>query len=374
MAKTIKNKRAKKKVSKKNERQPKSKTKSKKAPVKIKSQLKKKVVKTLRKAPLIKLSGFERYLDFRSNGVLSKYLNRFKGMSLQDHYGSSKVINDFGEFHVISRSEEFNYSEINYTLVEQKISQDLKVLPGIAEITEQNLKKQGFRTVHDLQDSIKYKYHAEQFIGHLSTRNATELYAQLSSRFTSTNPVMLYNAAYFSREDCVFIDIETLGLHDCPLFLIGIATTEKNILTVEQIFVDHLMHEKAALQFLIDRIANRKAIISFNGKSFDVPFIRRRLERHDLNHSFDQPHFDVRNLSKSAFKDMVSDFGLQTLEDELFSYKRNEDVGGDLVPHFYEVFIRSQNIGAIVPILDHNMQDLISTAKLYNKLHEVLIN
>ena len=171
--------------------------------------------------------------------------------------------------------------------------------------------------------------------------------------------------------EIVFIDIETLGLSEVPLFLIGIATFKNNHLITEQIFVRELNEEKAALHFLGELLQGKQAIATFNGKSFDVPFIRKRIERYDLKHEIKLPHFDLKYFSQKAFSNLVFDFKLSTLERKLFNVERVDDVSGSEIPYYYRTYVKTKNIGSIVPIIDHNKQDLISTAKIFMKLHDI---
>jgi uncharacterized protein YprB with RNaseH-like and TPR domain len=41
-----------------------------------------------------------------------------------------------------------------------------------------------------------------------------------------------------------------------------------------------------------------------------------------------------------------------------------------MVPEFYEAYLRSGNCGPLVPILDHNRQDVVSLALLFFHLVE----
>jgi uncharacterized protein YprB with RNaseH-like and TPR domain len=36
-----------------------------------------------------------------------------------------------------------------------------------------------------------------------------------------------------------------------------------------------------------------------------------------------------------------------------------------MVPEFYETYLRTQNCGPLVPIVDHNRQDVVSLALLF---------
>ena len=38
------------------------------------------------------------------------------------------------------------------------------------------------------------------------------------------------------------------------------------------------------------------------------------------------------------------------------------------MPGYYAAYLRSQNPGPLVPIVDHNRQDVVSLARLYERL------
>ncbi len=316
----------------------------------------------------------DHYLDIFSRGVFGKSLKSHKGKTFNQKYGSELLKNEFGEFHLIKAEQGYFPPEVNFDLVNEKLLHNLQAIPGIAELTEVNLKREGYKTIKDLAGHFKYSTHATTFLQYLNDRNGNGLYEQLSTRFTSTNPAMFYNSTYFNSEEVVFLDIESLGLHDCPLFLIGVATVENNSIKITQIFIDHPLNEKAGLSYFADHLKGKKAVLTFNGKGFDVPFLRKRFERHDLNEQMNLPHFDLQYLSQRAMKGMVSDFKLQTIERELLNFRRKDDVPSRLVPQFYESFIKSNNIGAVVPIIEHNKRDLITTVGIYDKLHEITLN
>lgn len=324
--------------------------------------------------PLIEKSNFnsERFMDFfGGEQFLIKNQKKFKGVTIDNHYKGKVLENEHGECYYISDITNIETIEPNYDRIKEKLISDLKVLAGIAEITESNLRREGISLISQLTKHYRYGNDAINFINHVESRNAVKIYEQLSSRFTSSNPLLLANSAFFNLSDIAFLDIETLGLSEVPLFLIGIATFKDNQLITEQIFVRELKEEKAALHFLGELLQGKQAIGTFNGKSFDVPFIRKRMERHDLKHEIKLPHFDMKYFSQKAFSNLVYDFKLSTLERELFKVERVDDVPGFEIPRYYSAYIKTKNIGSVVPIIDHNKEDLISTAKLFMKLHEI---
>ena len=313
----------------------------------------------------------DRFMDFFGGGqFLKKNQKKFKGVTIDKHYKGKVLKNEHGECYHISAITKIDTITPNHDRVKEKLLLDLKVIPGIAEITESNLKREGINSINQLTKHYRYGNDATNYFNHVESMNAIKIYEQLSSRFTSSNPLLLANSALFNLSDIAFIDIETLGLSEVPLFLIGIATFKDNHLITDQVFVRELKEEKAALHFLGELLQGKQAIGTFNGKSFDVPFLRKRMERHDLKHEINLPHFDLKYFSQKAFNNLVYDFKLSTLERKLFNVERVDDVSGFEIPYYYRTYIKTKNIGSVVPIIDHNKQDLISTAKLFMKLHD----
>ncbi|MCF8294199.1 MAG: ribonuclease H-like domain-containing protein [Chitinophagaceae bacterium] len=310
---------------------------------------------------------------FQGGQFLKKNQEKFKGITIDEHFKGKVLKNKYGECYHISNTIKIGKIEPNHNRIKEKLVLDLKVLPGIASIIESKLNREGITSITQLTDHYRYGNSARKYIDYVESKNAVKIYEQLSSRFTSSNPLLLANSALFNLSEIAFIDIETLGLSEVPLFLIGIATFKDNNLITDQVFVRELTEEKAALHFLGELLQVKQAIGTFNGKSFDVPFIRKRMERHDLKHEIKLPHFDLKYFSQKAFSNLVYDFKLSTLERKLFNVDRVDDVSGFDIPDYYKTYIKTKNIGSVVPIIDHNKQDLISTAKIFMKLQDFWI-
>jgi uncharacterized protein YprB with RNaseH-like and TPR domain len=219
---------------------------------------------------------------------------------------------------------------------------------------------------------LKFEREASYYLEIIKENNAPKIYSYLSSRLASSSPLLLLTSALFDLEEIVFIDIETLGLRGVvPLFLIGVAAIKNGNIIVNQILARDLNEEKAALHFLSEYLKDKKAICSFNGKSFDIPFINTRLKTHNIKYEVSHPHYDIRYFAARAFKNSIENCKLTTLESKLFQTQREEDIPSSEVPEFYKSFVRNNNIGTIVPVINHNKQDLISTVNIFIKLHEI---
>ncbi|MHA1146538.1 MAG: ribonuclease H-like domain-containing protein, partial [Candidatus Helarchaeota archaeon] len=80
--------------------------------------------------------------------------------------------------------------------------------------------------------------------------------------------------------------------------------------------------------------------------------------------------FDLLHFSRRAWKDMLPNCKLSTLETCLLGLEREIDLPSALVPEFYETYSKEQNPGPLVPIVEHNKQDLISLVCIFSKLRE----
>jgi len=62
---------------------------------------------------------------------------------------------------------------------------------------------------------------------------------------------------------------------------------------------------------------------------------------------------------------------LTSLENKIFNVVRKDHIPSFLVPDYYNAYLRTKNIGSLVPIIEHNKQDIISTVKIFGKIHEL---
>ena len=130
-----------------------------------------------------------------------------------------------------------------------------------------------------------------------------------------------------------------------------------------------ISEEPAALNAALEDLTGEgAAYVSFNGKSFDIPYIGERAAYYGMPVSLDRPHFDLLHFSRRRWGGDLPDCRLSTLEREVFGISREADIPGSLVPEFYEAFLRTGNCGPLVPIVEHNRQDLVTLGFLLSTL------
>ena len=168
--------------------------------------------------------------------------------------------------------------------------------------------------------------------------------------------------------DALLFDLETTGLGNSPVFLIGAMTWEDNQLVSRQFFARSYAEERAILSLFAALAEPRRLLVSFNGKSFDLPYVRTRAAATALPLDLDLFHLDLLHAARRAWKTDLPDCRLQTLESYICGRHRVDDIPGEAIPQAYHDYVRTENAWQMVPTLLHNRLDLITLAELLVKL------
>ncbi|MHB0936974.1 MAG: ribonuclease H-like domain-containing protein [Armatimonadota bacterium] len=175
--------------------------------------------------------------------------------------------------------------------------------------------------------------------------------------------------ADWAPEDLIFVDLETTGLGHSPLFLIGAMTLEGDDLVVRQYLARHYGEESAVTQLFLEHAREKRLLVSFNGKSFDYPYLRARAAANAVPWSLKLEHFDLLHESRRAWRHKLPNCRLQTLEQCICGRPpRHGDIPGARIPDAYHEFVRTANAAELVRIIRHNMLDLITLAELMSRL------
>ncbi len=97
--------------------------------------------------------------------------------------------------------------------------------------------------------------------------------------------------AGLSPERILFLDIETAGFHGMALFLVGLLVYREDRFVVSQLFARDYAEEAAVLEYLRAAYGASDAVVTFNGRAFDLPFIADRALVHRVE--LTRPGLDV---------------------------------------------------------------------------------
>jgi uncharacterized protein len=296
-------------------------------------------------------------------------MKEYKGKDLEDAIPGKVVSNEQGECYAVSASCTSNFKKATYEESRKRIISDLKVLPGIGPVRELALKQQGFNTIEDLVDHPIWQNEASKFMKIVDKKEVDSIQKRLWQRLPKSHPLLHYLAGFCQDQDFAIIDIETLGLSERPIILLGIAKIDKDKICTSQFLLRDIPDEPGAIWELILQLEPKSALISYNGRSFDVPYIKQRLAYYGLDSALDNTHFDILHFARRALRSKLSDCRLDTVE-KYIGITRDINIPGGLVPDFYDTYLRTKNVGPLVPIIEHNKQDLLTLGNLFTKLYE----
>ena len=180
------------------------------------------------------------------------------------------------------------------------------------------------------------------------------------------DPHETFGALADTRADrLVFLDIEATGFTaGTPLFLVGVLVERQGELRVLQLLARDYT-EEAALLFELRRIlAFSKTVVSFNGKTYDLPYVRDRMGYFGYDFPADLTHIDLLHEGRRRFKERLPNCKLQTLERAICKRGRTGDIPGEAIPDAYHAFVRTGNALELRDILHHNALDLITLVEI----------
>jgi uncharacterized protein len=171
----------------------------------------------------------------------------------------------------------------------------------------------------------------------------------------------------------VFVDLETTGLSGgagTVAFLVGCGYFDLGAFQVRQFLLTSYRAERALLAAVSDFFGGADLLVSYNGKTFDVPVMETRWLFHRMELPLDGvPHFDALHAARRLWKprpaveaDRNDGCRLATLERTLFDVRRVGDVAGFEIPSRFFRFLRTGDPRPLEPVLEHNRLDLVSLA------------
>ncbi len=177
-------------------------------------------------------------------------------------------------------------------------------------------------------------------------------------------------------ERALYLDTETTGLGPgagTVAFLVGLAFWDDDWgLVVEQLLVRQLGEEAPVLARVKERIEKASMLVTFNGKSFDMPVLRTRFVMERAEFPREPPHLDLVHVARRLHKGRGVGSRLGTVEREVLGFVRENDVPSGEVSQCYLHFLRTGDTRALLGVIDHNAWDVVSMAAMVGLYGEPL--
>lgn len=188
----------------------------------------------------------------------------------------------------------------------------------------------------------------------------------------------LAGAAAFTRDErlahvdprrCLFLDTETTGLSagaGTLVFLVGIGLFTEQGFEVRQFFLRSPDEEPAMLHAIHNLLREHEALVTFNGRSFDVPLLASRYTLNRQRVRLDSwANLDLLHPARRLWKRRLESCRLAALEMDILGVERTgSDVPGAMIPQMYQDYIRTGDARDMLRVIYHNLIDVLSMVTL----------
>ncbi|MDR2514839.1 MAG: ribonuclease H-like domain-containing protein [Christensenellaceae bacterium] len=178
--------------------------------------------------------------------------------------------------------------------------------------------------------------------------------------------------AFACEEGLAFIDVESTGLSrgaGTTAFEIGIGRIRGGKMELTQLYMRDYDEEEDLLRSAAECLKGAELLVSFNGKSFDLPMLRARMVMNRLPPGFTGlPHLDLLHGARRLYKLRLKQCNLGRLEEIILGAPRQDDIPGALIPGIWAAFLKNGDLEPILRVLEHNERDVFSMALLLREL------
>jgi len=173
----------------------------------------------------------------------------------------------------------------------------------------------------------------------------------------------------------VFLDTETTGLAGgvgTVPFMIGLGYFHDDGFRVDQFFMRDYDEEQAVLFAIKERLEQSEALVSYNGKAYDLNILASRFTLSRMeNPCLDIPHLDLLFTARRLWRRRISDCSLSNIERSILDFHRIDDIPGFLIPGLYFDYLRSRAGKLMEPVFRHNRWDIITLVTLAAKTGKI---
>lgn len=174
---------------------------------------------------------------------------------------------------------------------------------------------------------------------------------------------------YFGGKSFAVFDIETTGLSpaNSKVVLTGILQVDQNGWGhVQQFFADQTDDEEAVIRATIEALKNADYVITYNGRHFDIPFMKKRAEKYNLVFP-DLYNLDLYLLISgyAPFKEVLPGLKQKNIESYMgIAISRDDEISGKESVELYNRYMETKRFELEEKILLHNHDDIIQLYKI----------
>ena len=168
--------------------------------------------------------------------------------------------------------------------------------------------------------------------------------------------------------DCwLYLDIETTGLVGAGTlaFLVGLGEWNGEFFEIAQFLLKDRAGEERLLREVSAELTDRPAVVTFNGRAFDLPVLQSRVVFAGMiPPRLPSVHLDLLSLVKNMGRRPEYGQSLREAVRRFTGAAREGDIPGSLVPALYFVYERDGDLSVLEPVMRHNRLDVLDMACL----------
>lgn len=243
------------------------------------------------------------------------------------------------------------------------LDERLSLARGIGPVRERRLREEGWRDLQALSAHRRWGPLAEEARRMLAERRVDAL----RRRQVHDGEIL----GLFRAEELLFFDLEAMGLAPVfPVFLAGLARWDGRGWRSTLLLARHFDEERALLLSVAGELRRSEALVTYNGRGYDVPFMAMRSAYHGID-AWETGSLRVLDLLSEArrrFRGVLPDARLETVDRFLSGRARPPSLPSSLVPEYYQRWVQTGDQRFIEPILHHNTLDLAAMVRLWAML------
>lgn len=167
--------------------------------------------------------------------------------------------------------------------------------------------------------------------------------------------------------DLLLVDCETSGLAGgtgTVAWMVGFAHLGAEAVTTRQYVIDRFAAEPALLDAVAAEMRGAAALVSFNGKSYDLPLLATRFRLQGRELPAPAGHLDLLHPLRRRWKKRLPDCRLSTLEAAVLGLPRHDDVPGAAGPAIWKGLLEGKSDAQLEGMARHNRLDLLGMGAL----------
>ena len=172
---------------------------------------------------------------------------------------------------------------------------------------------------------------------------------------------------YFSGARTGILDIETTGLtRERDLFILGglyLPREER----LHLVFAEKPEEEKAALSEYMELVRSCDTVVTYNGRHFDMPFLRARCAKNGVRFGRDPYDLDLYQVlnGHSPLRRLIPNLKQKTVENYMGLWQdRTDEISGADSVEMYWRYVRTGEKSLKEKILLHNSDDVMQLSRL----------